>query len=248
MMNITDTYQTHRQQGFSLIELMIAMTISLILMAGVGQIYLGTKASYNLQNGLSRLQENARFALDILSHNIGQSGYTTNLGSIDAINSANTLENQSENTGLGFTQLTGTASDIIEINYDSTTDCLGNATAGTATDRYYINNSTLMCLGNGSVTPGVLAEGIDNMQLLYGEDTDNDEDTDIANVFVNAGNVTNWDNVKSVSVALLVSTTESIGTASTDTNTHILLNTPPIGPLNDNMLRRVFNTTILVRN
>ena len=246
MMNVADTIYTHHQQrGFSLVELMVALTISLILMAGVGQIFMSTKSSYNLQNGLGRLQENARFALDILSQNIGQAGYTTDLDGIDAFNSANTLENQSANAGLGFTQATNRASDIIEINYVSTTDCLGNATGGTATDRYYINGNTLMCLGNGSVTAGILAEGIENMQFLYGEDTDAD---DVANIYVNAGNVTTWANVKSVRVALLVSTTENMGTSSTDSNIHVLLNTPPIGPLNDNAMRRVFGMTIPLRN
>ena len=83
------------------------------------------------------------------------------------------------------------------------------------------------------------------MQIVYGEDTDDD---DIPNVFVNAGNVTDWNAIKDVRIALLVSTPDTTGTASTDTNTHILLNTRAIGPLNDNMLRRVFTKTIVIRN
>ena len=237
--------KSRAQRGLSLIELMVAITISLILMAGVGQIYIGTKASYNLQNGLGRLQENARYALDILAHNIGQAGYTTSALGLDSFNSAESKENESENATMGFTQASGTASDTIEINYASATDCLGNATGGTATDRYYIAGSTLMCLGNGSATAGALADGIDNMQVLYGEDTDGN---DVADVFVSADNVTDWAEIKSVRIALLASTADNMGTAATDNNTHVLLNTPVIGPLNDNMLRRVFTTTILVRN
>jgi len=235
----------YTQQGLSLIELMVAMTISLILMAGVGQIYIGTKASYHLQNGLGRLQENARYALDILSHNIGQAGYTTSGVGLNSFNSADSKENESENASLGFTQANGTASDTIEINYTSATDCLGNATGGTATDLYYINGTTLMCLGNGSATAGALADGIDNMQILYGEDTDND---DIPNVFVDANNVADWTTIKCVRIALLTSTADDMGTTASDDNTHILLNTPAIGPLNDDKLRRVFTRTILVRN
>jgi len=236
-----------RHQGYSLIELMIAITISLILMAGVGQIFLSTKTSYNLQNGLGRLQENARFALEILSQNIGQAGFTTNLDGIDNFDNANIKENETANATLGFTTASNTASDVIAINYTSATDCLGNATGGggVATDRYYLNGSTLMCLGNGSGTPGALADGIDNMQILYGEDTDND---DVVNIFVNADNVTSWPNIKNVRIALLASTVDQMGTANQDTNTHVLLNTPVIGPLNDNMLRRVFSTTITIRN
>jgi len=238
-------HNTNKQRGLSLVELMVAITISLVLMAGVGQIFISTKTSYNLQNGLGRLQENARYALDILALNVGKAGYTTSILGIDAFNSAETKENETENAALGFTQVNGTASDTIEINYTSATDCLGNATGGTATDRYYLNGTTLMCLGNGSATPGALAEGIDNMQILYGEDTDDD---DISNVFANAGNVTDWTAIKSVRIALLASTVDDIGLAATDSNSHVLLNTPIIGPLDDDMLRRVFTTTILIRN
>lgn len=60
----------NRQLGFSLIELLIAMLISLILMAGVFQSYLGSKQAYRTQDGLSRLQENARFALDFMTRDL----------------------------------------------------------------------------------------------------------------------------------------------------------------------------------
>jgi len=243
MSNSTKIKSRHLQQGLSLVELMIAVTISLLLMAGVGQIFISTKATNTMQNGLSRLQEDSRLALEILSKNIGQAGFTTNLSGINAFNSANIQENQSQNAALGFTTANGTASDVIEVNYVSATDCLGNNTGGTATDRYYITGNRLMCLGNGNDIPGILGLGIENMQLLYGEDTDNDN---IANVFINADNVTTWANVKSVSVSLLVATTEVMTT--TDNLTHIMLNTPPIAPINDNAMRRVFNRTILLRN
>ncbi len=247
MIKVIKISQRHSQQGFSLVELMIALTISLVLMAGVGQIFLSTKATNTLQDGLGRLQENARLALDVLSINIGKAGFTTNLTGIDAFNSANIQDNQSQNIALGFTTVNGTASDVVEINYVSATDCLGNATGagGTAIDRYYIAGSNLMCLGNGNAAAGVVADGIENMQLLYGEDTDSDN---VANVFVNSSNVSDWANVKSVSVSLLVSTTQNMGAATTDNSTHVLLNAPPIGPIGDNMLRRVVGKTILVRN
>ncbi len=214
-------------------------------MAGVGQIFLSTKTSYNLQNGLGRLQENARFALDLLHQNIGRAGYATSFDGINNFDDINIKENETENAALNFTKGNRTASDVISINYTSATDCLGNATGGVATDRYYLAGSTLMCLGNGSTTPGALADGIDNMQILYGEDTDED---DVANQFVNANNVNTWERVKSVTIALLANTVDEIGIASIDKNTHVLLNTPVIGPLNDNVLRRVFTTTIIIRN
>jgi type IV pilus assembly protein PilW len=62
---------------------MVAMTIGLFLMAGVIQIFGGTKASYDLQAGVSRLQENARFSLNRISHDLSAAGY---LGCMDSAN------------------------------------------------------------------------------------------------------------------------------------------------------------------
>lgn len=232
----------HPQRGLTLVEIMVALTISLLLLAGAVQVFLGNKVSHNLQSGLGRLQENARAAMDVLALNISMAGFEAGTTAVTAINTANTLDNATANVTLGFTVANGKASDVIEIGYDSATDCIGQATGGTATDRYYLNGANLMCLGSGSATPGIIAEGIENMQILYGEDSDGDG---IANRYINAGNIT-ANPVVSVRIALLASTVENSG--GTDTNTHVLLNAPPLGPFNDAQLRRAFTRTIILRN
>lgn len=63
-------YLSTRQSGMTLIEIMIAMVIGLFLLAGVMQIFLGSHQSYRLQDNLSRMQENGRFAMDFLTKNI----------------------------------------------------------------------------------------------------------------------------------------------------------------------------------
>ena len=65
---------SHKQQGLSLVELMIAITISLILILGVIQVFSSSKQTNRVQSALARLQENARFALDLLSHDIRMAG------------------------------------------------------------------------------------------------------------------------------------------------------------------------------
>lgn len=63
------------QKGFGLIELMIAMTISLILLAGVVQIYSNSKQTYRSQEANSRLQESGRTAIAILQRDIRSAGF-----------------------------------------------------------------------------------------------------------------------------------------------------------------------------
>ena len=65
---------TYREYGFSLIELMIAMVLGLLLTLGVTQVYLSSSDTYRLTNGLARIQENARFAADMLGRDIREAG------------------------------------------------------------------------------------------------------------------------------------------------------------------------------
>ncbi len=62
--------QNKYQKGLTLVELMIAMVLSLVLVAGVTQIYISTKQTYRLTEAQSRIQENGRFALYVLSRDI----------------------------------------------------------------------------------------------------------------------------------------------------------------------------------
>lgn len=61
--------------GFSMVELMVAMAITLILLAGIGQIFFSSKKSFTIQDSLGRLQENGRYVVDTLAQDLRRSGY-----------------------------------------------------------------------------------------------------------------------------------------------------------------------------
>ncbi|MGH1373243.1 MAG: PilW family protein [Cellvibrionaceae bacterium] len=63
------------QAGLTLVELLIAMTLGIILTYGVTEIYINSKQTYRSQDGLARMQESARFALDFIARDIRSSGY-----------------------------------------------------------------------------------------------------------------------------------------------------------------------------
>lgn len=65
----------HRMAGLGLVEIMVALAISLVLMAGVYKIYIASKQSYRVQTNLSRLQEDARLSLAFLNRDIRMAGY-----------------------------------------------------------------------------------------------------------------------------------------------------------------------------
>lgn len=64
-----------KQAGFGLIEIMIAMTLGLLLLGGIGYVYLGSSAAFRTTDNLSRIQENARYALEVMSRDIRMAGY-----------------------------------------------------------------------------------------------------------------------------------------------------------------------------
>lgn len=64
------------QFGLSLVELMVAMTIGLLLTAGIGYFYLGSSQTFRTVDDLSRIQESYRYALDFLGTDIRQAGYS----------------------------------------------------------------------------------------------------------------------------------------------------------------------------
>ncbi len=65
----------YKQKGLSLIELMISLTLGIVLMTGVMQMFLTSRITYNTQQAISRIQESGRMAVDMLAEDIRMAGY-----------------------------------------------------------------------------------------------------------------------------------------------------------------------------
>ncbi|MGO1069259.1 PilW family protein [Lysobacter sp. CA199] len=64
-----------KQKGVSLIELMVALVIGALLVLGLVEIFSASKTSYLLAQGLSRTQENGRFAMEYLQRDLRLAGH-----------------------------------------------------------------------------------------------------------------------------------------------------------------------------
>jgi type IV pilus assembly protein PilW len=64
-----------RGRGFSVVELMVAVTLSLILLGGVVTLFASSRRSYESNDHLARIQETGRFALDQIVRDIRSAGY-----------------------------------------------------------------------------------------------------------------------------------------------------------------------------
>lgn len=64
-----------QQTGLSLIELLIAIAIGALILLGATSLFISNKRIYKENEDMSRLQENGRFALNMISKDIRMAGY-----------------------------------------------------------------------------------------------------------------------------------------------------------------------------
>ena len=62
------------QQGLTLIELMIAMTLSLLIMGAVGTILVTSNQAASVSDTLSQTQETGRFTADYMNRQLLRTG------------------------------------------------------------------------------------------------------------------------------------------------------------------------------
>lgn len=71
-------YRARRaHKGLSLIELMIGIAIGMLIVVSVLSMYLSTSRTYRTTENLSRVQENARIAFELMAADIREAGFTS---------------------------------------------------------------------------------------------------------------------------------------------------------------------------
>lgn len=101
-----------RNRGFGLIELLVALALSLVVVLAVAQIFIAAKNTYISQNAAANMQEDARFVLSKMIQEIRMVGMFGCLGTIaDASVGASFAANQItpiswDNAGLKLTLVT----------------------------------------------------------------------------------------------------------------------------------------------
>ncbi|WP_167856114.1 PilW family protein [Natronospirillum operosum] len=64
-----------RQKGLSLLEVLVAMGLGLILIAGATNLFIGSSQTFRTNESLSRMQEEARFALNRMQRDVRSAGF-----------------------------------------------------------------------------------------------------------------------------------------------------------------------------
>ena len=63
------------QRGFTLVELMVALTIGLVLALGFAVSFVSLKSAFQTQDQLAQLQDNERLAMTFLTDSVQEAGY-----------------------------------------------------------------------------------------------------------------------------------------------------------------------------
>ncbi len=362
-----------RSAGFTLVELLTALVIGSVLMLGAITIMVNSKDAYETQDDLARLQENARFAMNLLLKDIRMAGYfgcnvdpdktfdhidnggAGNLfdsgfglegmdnydnsatwepsgvdADIDAIagltylagsdgltvryldpasavsidedmpqpsaemkvsSVGNLVDGQivaiSDCSNTDIIQLTNVQSGSLHLQHNSGSGIPGNVNSNTEFNfsgcnapnclskaygegaqvlsmkavRYFLydddgdGNPSLHRLlvapsgGNAVTTLQKLVDGVDSLQITYGEDTTGNS---IADTYGTADSVTNWSNVSTVRIGMLLNTVDEYGQQINTTAYTVAagnsVNGEDFPAQNDRRRRRLFTATVLLRN
>ncbi|MFL2545856.1 MAG: PilW family protein [Candidatus Rariloculaceae bacterium] len=82
-----------RESGISLIEVMITLVVGSFIILGTMTVFMQSRTTYRVNESVSRLQENARFVLDVISRDIRMASYYGLTSRTDLIgNSATPLD------------------------------------------------------------------------------------------------------------------------------------------------------------
>lgn len=233
-----------REKGFTIIELMIALVLGLILIGAALSLFVGTKQGYRLGQGMTLMQSTGRATMDFLAREISMAGFPQS-SAIESFVAGETSDGS------------GSASDQFAVLFRSDTDCLNAATpvyadgVRYAKNKYFIQNNGLVCRtlaeDGSTLAEATIVQGIENMQLLYGEDANVADGVTNATKYVTAGNVTDWSAVVSVRLGLLVSSQDVVATTD-DAVSHELLGQTPVAAAGDKLRRRAYSSTVVIRN
>jgi type IV pilus assembly protein PilW len=204
-------------RGFTLIELMITVSIALFLVGGLLTILQNVRVTYNNQQALVQLQDEQRFALMVLTDAVQSAGYFPNPTAQD-INSAFPASGNFGADAVFYGTHTAGAADNVATDTLSTrfvtalgygpvlcngTDSSTVAGTNNYTETFSLVAGQLMCSVNGAA-PVALVNNVTAMAVYYGVKRDValvDYNVDTYETFDNV-NASDSQNISTVRVVL----------------------------------------------
>ncbi|MDX1461355.1 MAG: PilW family protein [Xanthomonadales bacterium] len=253
-MNALARHLIRKTGGFTLVELLVALVIGLVVLGAVIGMYQSNSQAARFQNGMLRVQENGRFATDTMGRVLRMAGYNDPWNSVEVSTPVVLGSEGSSGAAISQTDLS-TNGDTLAVRFEGGTNilnCQGAAVSlnSWVTNQYAINtNNQLVCatittdsaLNTTTSNNQTLAEGVEDMVVFYGLDVDTDG---VADRYVSASDVSNWDHVASIQVTFLVNSVENAVWGQDN----VCIGCSVFSGSADNLIRAEFQTTVGLRN
>jgi type IV pilus assembly protein PilW len=203
-----------RERGFTMVELMVALSIGLLVTLGALSLLSSMKRTASSQTGLSQLQDNQRMAMNLVTDMIQTAGYYPYGSAVTTVFPAVTSGSPLFAAGQFLTGATASGNDSLSVRFatagntstlDQAINCLGNtsATAQTFTNTVSISSGALMCTQAGTTVQ--LVNGVCSMTVLYGVQSKSGTTNNSIDAYINAAAVTAgayWGKVLAVKVTM----------------------------------------------
>jgi type IV pilus assembly protein PilW len=231
-------------RGFTMVELMIAVTVTLFLIGGALTMLQSTRKTFAAQSQLAQLQDNERLVMTFMAEVIESAGYTPspqtylNTTVLPVVAGSFTTAGQ----GVYGTYSATAPGDTVTIRYGAlkTTDnifnCAGTQNTTAAPYDVFVNkfwvdnttdptNPTLKCTftptstGTAVIVP--LVNGVKNLTILYGVKKSTTNTGSCTDTYLNASQMAAADWTEVCSVSIKVTFVNKL-TASTITVTRVV--------------------------
>jgi prepilin-type N-terminal cleavage/methylation domain-containing protein len=236
--------------GFTLLELMVALLMVSLVSLGVLQITQAATGSFRLQHNLAALQENARFALQIIRTEASQAGFSHRPWQAETVIAAvaGSMDNVSAR------------GDRLVLRRWSDRNCFENgnpASDAGGQPQFYLRVNSFEVSASGQLSldcrygPGPeslvrqvnrlgLVENVTAMHVLFAEDSDADGNADR---WVRAGNWSDESNVLGIQLGLLLDSPERVDSPGAS---YAEVLGEEIGLRPDGRLRKVFEVCVSI--
>jgi type IV pilus assembly protein PilW len=157
----SDQMKLRNLEGFTLVELMVSMSIGMVILAAVTATFMSQTRIYNAQEQINEMQQNARGALDIITREVKMAGYKPNAGGFNGVTYSTTqLMIQADLDSDGAISTSSTANEQIRYVFDSAnqriTRAVGSGSAQVIAE--HISAFTFSYLDTNGTTTTVTAD------------------------------------------------------------------------------------------
>lgn len=233
------------ETGFSPVEMLVGVAISLLLLLGLGQVVLHQHRTLRMQDELGRMEDAGRFALFAMARSIRQAGFRPG-ASTDESAPYPADGSFQEGAFIGMGEAALPSRSTLALRYHGLRDgtqvnCLGVdvKAQGLQVEQWNWSQAALQCSTANNTQP--LVPSVEDLQFALGIDQDGDGNVDATAL---AEAVDRWTRIASVHIYLrLVSQEDGLSDAPQAFQDAQGQSVLP----KDRRLRRTFRTTVSLR-